>query len=948
MERKKQKGLKKKGMKKGMKNKHLLKKEGHPKASPKSLLITAALPYANGSIHLGHLLEAVQADIFARFQRSQGRKVLYICASDMHGTPVEVNAAKAGQQPEEFANRYWKEHQEDYASFWISFDNYYKTHSPENKRLAEYFFSTLKNKKLIYTKRMNTIYCSTCARYLPDRFVRGTCPHCSMGDQYGDVCESCSSTLKGVDLINPKCSLCGRMPIQKESVHYFFSLSKFQKQLHSWMQAADANLQPEVVHQLQEWLDKGLEDWCISRDAPYFGFEIPESEKETGEKKYFYVWLDAPIGYISSTEHYCKRRKVRGGWETYWKNGNVHHFIGKDIMYFHFLFWPAMLLAMDIPLPSLTVHGFITVNGEKMSKSRGTFLTAKDFLKLYPAEALRFFYASHLDRKVIDINLNFEELKEVNNRVLLGSLGNFCYRVLTFAQQNYGGVKEIAKEEELQKKMNEIMVLVQKHFFAQDFKSAVKDIVALADIGNAYFQKSEVWKKKDAKESKAAVGFCVNLAKNLAVLVGPILPEFSLKIAKTFGKKTLAWKDIGFSWKGKLKAVERLVEKIENVADIKINNHVPLMSYVVSPEVEELGVKVRLAQFSALAIKKKHEGIERIKKELGQNISRYEKAGLLEEYQKINRETGVDSQKHPNAVLNLIHLIKKKGKLPQINTVVDLYNVVSVQTSLAMATHDISKLDGKIHIRFSQEGETFLSLDGTTEKLKAGEVIYADDHKIMGRFSKQCKQTLTSLDSKEIVLVAFGNKKISESEMDHAVEKACKLITQWNGGTYEILPTIKIPEFPLSLAVGKIMEVQNHPKADSLYLLTVDLGQKLGRKQVVAGLKKYFLPEQLNGRKAVFCTNIIPAVIRGEKSEAMVLAAADGKNVALLDAEKSREGEEVHFLGLEAASEQISFEEFKKLMLIVQQGRVFYEGKKLVSKEQEITVSGVQDGARVG
>ncbi|MBI2667097.1 methionine--tRNA ligase, partial [Candidatus Woesearchaeota archaeon] len=840
------------------------------------IIITAALPYANGPIHIGHLLEYIQADIFTRFLKLQGKDALYICASDMHGAPIEVNAQKVGMTPEVFVEKYWKEHQEDFASYQIAFDNYYKTHSLENKQLAEHFFLTLKKKGLIYTKKMNTIFCPHCVRYLPDRFVRGTCPHCATGNQYGDVCESCSSTLKGTDLVNPKCSLCGRTPMQKESMHYFFALSKFGEQLRSWMKTAD--LQQEVVHQLKEWLDKRLEDWCISRDAPYFGFEIPDSEKETREKKYFYVWLDAPIGYISSTQNLLQKKSVSlkkssvssigSVWETYWKKGRVYHFIGKDIMYFHFLFWPAMLMAMEIPLPSLTVHGFITVNGEKMSKSRGTFLTAKDFLKLYPAEALRFFYASHLDKKVIDVNLDFEEVKEVNNSILLGSLGNFCYRVLTFAQQNYGAVTEIAKENDekkedeqgkdvgLQRRISELVVKIQQYYLTQDFKSAVKEILILSDLGNAYFQKSEVWKKKEAKESKAAVGFCVNLAKNLAVLISPILPEFSLKIARALGKKKLVWNDIDFSWKGKLNYVEKLVEKIETVAEMKISKEVPLIGYVVSPEVEELGVKVRLAQLSGLTIKKKNEGIEKLKKKIQEEITHYEKTEVLEEYRKIDNETGVDSQKHPNAVVNLITLIKNKRKLPQINTVVDLYNVVSVETSLALATHDLSKLEGKIYIRFSREGETFLSLDGTSEKLKAGEIVYADDHKIIGRFSKQCKQTLTTTDSTDIVLVAFGNAKISESEMDKAVEKTCTLITQYNGGKYKILPTVKPPEFPLRMLVGKILEVKNHPQADSLYLLKVDLGKEMGMKQVVAGLKKYFSEKELLDRKAVFCVNI--------------------------------------------------------------------------------------------
>ena len=256
--------------------------------SPK-ILITAALPYANGSLHIGHLLEYIQADIYTRFLKLTGKPALYICASDMHGTPVEVNAKKAGKEPEQFALEFWKEHQQDFTSFLIEFDEYYKTHSPENKQLAEYFYRELQKKSLIYTKSIKIIYCPSCVRSLPDRYVRGTCPLCTTADQYGDVCEHCSSVLKGIDLINPKCTLCGRTPVQKESEHYFFKLSAFSAPLKKWMDDPDSELQKEVRNWLQDWLTKGLEDWCISRDAPYFGFEIPDSRKETGQPKYFYV-----------------------------------------------------------------------------------------------------------------------------------------------------------------------------------------------------------------------------------------------------------------------------------------------------------------------------------------------------------------------------------------------------------------------------------------------------------------------------------------------------------------------------------------------------------------------------------------------------------------------------------------------------------------------------------
>jgi len=546
------------------------------------IIVTAALPYANGSIHIGHLLEYVQADIYVRFLKLLGKDALYICASDMHGTPIEINAKKAGKKPEQFVEEYWREHQQDFASFLICFDNYYKTHSPENKELAEFFYSELKKKGLIYLKPIKVIYCENCQRSLPDRFVKGTCPHCKAEDQYGDVCEKCSTVLKGVDLINPFCTICRKKPILKEKTHYFFKLSHFSHQLETWMNSKEADLQVEVRNWLQEWINKGLEDWCVSRDAPYFGFEIPNSKQEAGETKYFYVWLDAPIGYISSTKNYCDKHNLK--WEDYWYKGQVYHIIGKDIAYFHFLFWPAMLMGVGLPLPKLTVHGFVTVNGEKMSKSRGTFFTAKDFAKLYPAEALRFYYANHLDRKVVDVDLNLKDFQALNNNVLMGNLGNFCYRVLTFAEKNYGEIKEVAPEKELTLKAMNLLAQAKESYTRQDFHLAIKEILMVADLGNSYFQNSEPWKDPAAK--KEVVGWCVNLARNLAIVVQPILPHFSRLVFHSLGEKgekeenskksekeksgkDIPWKDINFNWQGKLSKPEMLVAKIESIQEQK-------------------------------------------------------------------------------------------------------------------------------------------------------------------------------------------------------------------------------------------------------------------------------------------------------------------------------------------------------------------------------------------
>ncbi len=550
---KKLKDIKKK---KSSANIYIQKSFNHLVKSDK-IVVTAALPYANGLAHLGHLLEYIQADIYTRFLKLVGKDCLYICAADQHGTPIEVNAKKEGLTPQEFVKKYSKEYSKDFSSFLIEFDNFYKTHSKENKELSIWFFEELNKRGHIYTKEIEQFYDEKAQRFLPDRYVKGSCPKCKAEDQYGDVCEKCNATYSPLDLVKPYSTISNTTPVLKKSTHYFFKLSSFSSKLKKWINSKSSNIQPEIKNWLNEWLKNGLEDWCISRDAPYFGFEIPNSKKETGEKKYFYVWLDAPIGYLASLKNYCDKQK--SDWKDYVYNGQLHHIIGKDIVYFHYLFWPAQFLALDIPLPSLTTHGFITVNGQKMSKSRGTFFTAKEFLDLYPAEALRFFYASHLDRKVIDIDLNFDEFVAVNNNVLTGNLGNFCYRVLTFAQKNYGEITDVKDEKMLTKKITSLTEKIRQNYEQQNFKQAVKNILAIADLGNAYFQNAEPWKEKESKQ--AEVGYCVNLARNLAILVSPILPEFSKKVLAALGENVV-W-GLNFTWQGKVKKPELLVQKVE-------------------------------------------------------------------------------------------------------------------------------------------------------------------------------------------------------------------------------------------------------------------------------------------------------------------------------------------------------------------------------------------------
>jgi methionyl-tRNA synthetase len=542
----------------------------------KPIIITSALPYANGSIHIGHLVEYIQTDIFVRFLKLTGQNAVYCCADDTHGAPIAIKSDELGIKPEELVAKFAKEHQEDFKNFHIHFDSYYSTNSKENKHFSDLIFTRLKEKGFIYTKDIEITFCEHCKRSLPDRYVKGKCPRCSAENQYGDVCEKCNSTYNTTDLIEAYCTICKNTPVRKESKHYFFKLSSFSRKLDKWL-TENKKLQPEIVNYVRNWIKEGLQDWDISRDGPYFGFNIPE-EKD----KYYYVWLDAPIGYISSYTNSIGKDVIKG--EKGWNNSRIIHFIGKDIIYFHFLFWPAMLMASDFTLPeSLVVHGFLTVNGEKMSKSRGTFFTAKEFLEKYNPEHLRFYYAKVLSKKMSDIDLDFKDFQDTVNNELVANVGNFCYRVLSFCNKFFDSeVKGINKEKVIEQ-AEDLSEKIKIAYENQNFNQATKNILQLSAVGNKYFQENEPWKliklsndnekglensknfqKEDKEKARSVITLCANIVKNLSIVLAPILPEFSTKLQEQLGLKDLTWKDTKFDFKNrKINKAKALIDKLE-------------------------------------------------------------------------------------------------------------------------------------------------------------------------------------------------------------------------------------------------------------------------------------------------------------------------------------------------------------------------------------------------
>lgn len=530
------------------------------------ILVTSALPYANGDIHIGHLVEYIQTDIYVRFLKLVGKDVVYVCASDAHGTPIEINASKRGIKPEELVSEFHQRHKADFARFEVQFDEFYSTDSPENKRHSETIYLRAKEKGHITTRDIEQYYCVECGRFLPDRYIKGTCPKCSTPDQYGDVCESCGATYRPTELIEARCAICGAIPSLRTSKHFFFRLVDFSDYLIEWT-SAPGRLQPEVRDFVRTWIDTGLQDWDISRDGPYFGFLIP------GEtEKFFYVWLDAPIGYIAATEHYCSKREDRTV-EDYWidpeADVEIHHFIGKDIAYFHTLFWPALLAAADYRTPTeVHVHGFLTVDSRKMSKSRGTFITARQFADFLSPSYLRYYYATKLGNSIDDLDLNPEEFVNRTNAELINNITNLISRTVGFLNKRLDSTLGVipADVRGLVEEVEAAVVRAKESYQRLRYGLATREILHISDVANNYVQQAQPWATAKAEPDRARndLTFAVNCIKIITVLLKPILPSYCAKVEQILGLPDLTWEDAVFDMEQKaIRTFEKLMDRLE-------------------------------------------------------------------------------------------------------------------------------------------------------------------------------------------------------------------------------------------------------------------------------------------------------------------------------------------------------------------------------------------------
>ncbi len=529
----------------------------------RKIVVTSALPYANGPIHIGHLVEYIQTDIWVRFQKICGNTCLYFCADDAHGTPVMITARNMGIAPEQLIDRVYKEHRADFDGFLIEFDNYYSTHSPENRQFSERIFHSLDKAGSIVKRKTEQAYCENCRMSLPDRYIRGTCPRCGGNDQYGDSCELCGSTYQPSDLKEPYCATCRTTPVLRSSEHYFFKLADFQQKLKKLI--ADGYTQQSVANKLDEWFKIGLKDWDISRDGPYFGFKIPGEEN-----KFFYVWLDAPIGYMASAKNYCDRNNL--DFDTLWNSGEyeLYHFIGKDIMYFHALFWPAMLLGSGFKTADkLFVHGFLTVNGEKMSKSRGTFIKAATYLKYLHPEALRYYYAAKLTPTIDDIDLSTEDFINRINSELVGKLANLASRSGPMLTKKLNS--ELGKLDKDGRKLIDELVAakeqIMQNYEELNFAAAVRTVTALADQANRYVEQNQPWVtvKTDLEKTRTTLTAVINAVHILTIYLKPVLPRFAEKVEEFLNVAPLRFADVERALENhKINLFQRLFERIDN------------------------------------------------------------------------------------------------------------------------------------------------------------------------------------------------------------------------------------------------------------------------------------------------------------------------------------------------------------------------------------------------
>ncbi len=560
----------------------------------RKIVVTSALPYANGPIHIGHMVEYTQTDIWVRFQKLQGHECIYVCADDAHGTPIMLSAQKEGITPQELIDRVKIEHEADFADFQINFDNFHSTHSEENKYFATYIYNQVKKAGHISTRTISQSYDPKAEMFLPDRFIKGECPNCGAADQYGDNCEVCGATYDPTELKDPKSVVTGETPVLKDSKQYFFKLGDYSDMLKEWTRAG--HIQKEIANKMDEWLEEGLRDWDISRNAPYWGFEIPDAPG-----KYFYVWMDAPIGYLASFKNWCD--KTGHNFDEYWNADSkteLYHFIGKDIARFHTLFFPAMLHGAGFRKPTAVYcHGFLTVDGQKMSKSRGTNIKARTYLDHLNPEYLRYYFAAKLNSGIEDIDLNLEDFMARVNSDLVGKVVNIASRCAGFIFKKFDAkLSDTISDDSLNQKFLSAAESIANDYEGREFSKAMREIMALADLANQYIDEQEPWVRiKDENQQQNVQDTCsigINCFRQLIILLKPVLPNLAKQAEAFLNVDDLQWSDLGNNLTGhsinKFKPLMTRIEKDKIDAIVEASKEAQAIEAQVAPQVTDSNI----------------------------------------------------------------------------------------------------------------------------------------------------------------------------------------------------------------------------------------------------------------------------------------------------------------------------------------------------------------------
>ncbi len=820
---------------------------------PRKMLVTSALPYANGSIHLGHLVEYIQTDIWVRFQKMQGHEVHYVCADDTHGTPIMLRAEKEGITPEQLIDRVWHEHKADFDGFHVEFDHYGSTNSAETRKYAEAIYCKLKAAGLIEVRSIEQFYDPVKEMFLPDRFIKGECPKCHAKDQYGDNCEACGTTYAPTELINPYSAVSGAQPERRNSDHYFFKLSAdtCQQFLREWTRSG--TLQPEAANKMQEWLgaegENKLTDWDISRDAPYFGFEIPDAPG-----KYFYVWLDAPVGYMGSFRQLCNAKGM--DFCNYWKQGSdaeLYHFIGKDILYFHALFWPAMLQHAGFRTPTkLFAHGFLTVNGEKMSKSRGTFITADSYLKqgLNP-EHLRYYYAAKLNSSMEDIDLSFEDFVARVNSDLIGKYVNIAARSEKFIRERFAGeLTEIKKEQWLGslRSREEILDLIAGFYDSREYGKAVREIMAIADNVNKHFDSAQPWVLAKQSEQNGIGGRlhefcseCIDYFRFMTILLRPILPKLAAQAANFLNDPDLSWQS----------AVSPLPQghKIANYQHLMIRIDQKQIDAMIEANKQTLvpppsPVRHAEAQQHSIA------SADSLPSPTGRGVGGEGKHHLplpanIKEFARKLRAEQTDAESLMWALLRDKRLggAKFRRQHPFQPYVLDFF---CHEANLAV------ELDGGQH----GEAQAHDEKRSAFLKSKGIDILRFWNNEALAETEAVLEKIWWELDARKAIVIS---------------PSAPSPLAPLPGGEGNL---ISIDDFSkVDLRVARIVNAEHVEGAEKLLKLTLDIGEEKPRT-VFAGIKSVYDPEKLKGRMTVMVANLAPRKMKFGLSEGMVLAAS--------------------------------------------------------------------------